>query len=212
MKSKTLNAVNSAVNNATPEAIAELGLRKKHTEYSTAFAIGEHAQLTLDVFNDLPFGRVEGVDFTPDGINYTIAIALNDGTKEKPEYYFHSLRPMIGVSGKILKAFENSLVDNPLKGSMPPLPFSEFQIGDTVAFDLRDIISDFKPAAIPVLIWGVAYVAGKVMYDISISVDEYRDTKGYNDINERWLRHSIDRVDSIFIEPVGGWSAFYGKD
>lgn len=212
MKSKTLNAVNNAVNNATPEAIAELGLRKEHVNYSSAFAIGEHAQLTLDVLGDLPFGRIEGTDFTPDGINYTVALAINVGTKENPEYSFHSLRPLIGVSEKVLKAFDNKLVDNPLALSMPPLPYAAFQIGDTVTFDLQDIISDFNPAAIPVLIWGVAYVQSKIMYDISITVDEYRDQKGYNHINERWLRHSIDRVDSAFIEPIGGWDAFYGKN
>jgi hypothetical protein len=212
MKSKTLNAVNNAVNNATPEAIAELGLRKEHVNYSSAFAIGEHAQLTLDTLGDLPFGRIEGVDFTPDGINYTVAIAVNFGTKENPEYCFHSLRPMIGVSEKILKAHENSLVSNPMKESMPELPHAAHQIGDTVTFDLQDVIGEYNPAAIPVLIWGVAYVAGKIMYDINITVDEYRDTKGYNEINERWLRHSIDRVDGVFIEPVGGWDAFYGKE
>lgn len=211
MKSKTLNAVNNAVNNATPEAIAELGLRKEHVNYSSAFAIGEHAQLTLDTLGDLPFGRIEGVDFTPDGINYTVALAINVGSKEKPEYYFHSLRPMIGVSEKILKAYENKLVDNPLASSMPELSYSAFQIGDTVTLDLQHIISDYNPAAIPVLIWGVAYVQGKIMYDISITVDEYFGQKGYNEINERWLRHSIDRVDGVFIEPIGGWAAFYGN-
>lgn len=212
MKSKTLNAVNNAVNSATPEAIAELGLRKEHVNYSSAFAIAEHAQLTLDVLGDLPFGRIEGVDFTPDGINYTIGIAINVGTKENPEYCFHSLRPMIGVSGKILKAYENTKVNNPLKDSTPPLPYSEFQVGDTVTFDLQDIIGNYNPAAIPVLIWGVAYVSGKIMYDISITVDEYRDTKGKDDIHERWLHHSIDRVDSAFIEPFGGWDAYYAKE
>ncbi|AXG67417.1 hypothetical protein JA33_043 [Dickeya phage vB_DsoM_JA33] len=208
MKKETLIKATNAVANATPEAIKSLDLKpvrkyKEHTSYSSAFAIGEHAELCFDMSEQIPFGRIEGIEFGVNGINYTVAMAVNTGTQEKPDYEFHSGRPLVGVDERLLDSFVSTL-PNDIAGKYPTLEGCKFQIGDTVRFKLEDHVAKVG-AAIPVLIWGVSYTKGKVMYDVSIDADEYQNTSAYNDIYERYLKHSMDRVDSVFIQPIGGW-------
>lgn len=207
MKSKILKKANDAVANATPESKRDLGLSRKykeHTNYASAFAIGEHAEMRLDSFNNVPFGRIEGIEFGVNGIVYTVAIAVNSGTAEKPEYEFHSGRPIVGIDDRLLVRSDCG-IPNDLVGKYPIVENTRFQIGDTVGLNLAEVISGADICAIPVMIWGVSYTAGKITYDISIDADEYKDTPAYNEIYERYLKHSMDKVDSIFITPVGGW-------
>ncbi|AXG66772.1 hypothetical protein HOU08_gp046 [Dickeya phage vB_DsoM_JA29] len=208
MKKETLDKVENVIADATPEAVESLDLKpvrkyKQHTNYSSAFAIGEHAELCFDLSEQIPFGRIEGVEFGVNGISYTVAVAVNAGTQENPEYEFHSGRPLVGVDERLL-ASHTSTLPNAIAGKYPTLEGCNFQVGDIVRFKFEDHIAKVG-ATIPVLIWGVDYTKGKIMYDVSVDADEYQNTSAYNDIYERYLKHSIDRVDSIFIQPIGGW-------
>lgn len=177
---------------------------KEHSVQTSAFAIGEHAELRLDFLKRTPFFHVTSVNFTSSGITYDIAVAVNAGTDEKPLYEYHDLRPITGVDGSILKKSESD-IPNFLLGKFPFLDAATHQVGDVVELDLFGIIFKHDIHAIPVLVWGVRYTEGKVCYDLSIDCDQYRGTTAYDKIYERYLKHSLDNVDGIFVQPVGGW-------
>lgn len=175
--------------------------KKKFTSYETAFAIGEHAELRLDIVSGIPIGRVEGIRFTPDGTFYDIAIALDQpGTQE-----WHSTVPLMNVSGNLLK--RNSVnVHTDMQRIYPTHDNARFQLGDLVTLDLSPYMKETNLAVIPVLIWGVDYVKSKVKYNISIDIDVYRERDEFkNSVNERDIKMSIDNVDCMFITPIGGW-------
>lgn len=206
MKSKTLETVNNAVNNATPEAVSKLGLRKAHTNYASAFAINEHAELRLDVLNGNAVGRIEEVRYTTYGIVYNVAMSVNIGSEQDPVWGWHSGRLIEGVNPIFLRAQESDL-PNDLKDKFPQLPSTKHQVGDVVSFTCDVLGKDaIIPNNIPVLIWGVSYEEGKVLYDVSVDAAIYADNECKDTVNGRYTMHSMCKIDSIFIQPVGGWS------
>lgn len=214
MKSKTLQKANEAVAKATPEtfgaaistAKVKVAKHKEHTSYSSAFAIGEHAELRLDFFDkEEPFGRVEAVQFSTEGITCNVAMAISASNDDVTVREFHSATPLQNVDQRLLKYFRHTGIDNPLQNSFPVLPGTHIQVGDLVKLDFSSEIENYNPFAIPVLIWGVTYFEGRIRYHVSLDCDQYRGTSAFDTIYERYVKHSIDCVDAAFIQPIGGW-------
>lgn len=179
---------------------------KEHSHQSSAFAIGEHAEMRLDFFGkEEPFGRVEAVQFSTEGITCNVAVAISASNDDVTVREFHSSTPLVNVDQRLLKYFQHKGIENPLQNSFPVLPGTHIQVGDLVKLDFYSEIKDYNPFVIPVLIWGVNYQEGRVRYNVSLDCDQYRGTSAFDTIYERFLKHSIDNVDAAFIQPIGGW-------
>jgi len=118
---------------AMGEQYSPIPASKKHTNFSSAFAINEHAELRLDILNGNAVGRIEEVRYTTYGIVYNVAMSVNVGTASDPVWGWHSGRPIEGVNPIFLRAFESDL-PNDLKDKFPQLPSTKYQVGDVVSF------------------------------------------------------------------------------
>ncbi len=187
---------------------------KKHSQFSSAFAIGEMAVLSLDNFgeNKVPYGVIEGVMFYGDQRLYRVSLFVNDGPKAAPEAFLHQGRPVdcfqvsdlikitdtqyidhIGHVGKFERAPRSAIAGTP------------FSYGELVEVKIDTERTDHDAFNIPVMITGVQYDEGKVLYDVSIQRAYYEDGR----VNGgRLVRDTLTGIDSIYIKPIGGWEAY----
>ncbi|QYW04725.1 hypothetical protein MPK74_gp057 [Erwinia phage pEa_SNUABM_7] len=181
-------------------------MTKQHTNYSSAFAINEMAVLSFDSFgSDKLYGVVSGVMFYGPQRMYRVSIFANDGPESAPTAFLHEGRPIDGfIADDLLPVTDQYIphighvgryesTDHKTFGDSP------FTSGQLVEIKIKDIADSFN---VPVLITGVTYVEGKIMYDVSIERAYYSDGR----VNGgRLVRDTLTGIDGIFIKPVGGW-------
>lgn len=202
-------------------------MTKKHTQFSSAFALNEHAEIRLDRFGQDPYpvARVDGIMFYGDTTIYRLSLFVNDGPTHDPHPFLHQGRPVDGFREDDLLPFEGVVYHGQEYSSRPDtnqnLAGAKYQMGDLVqiVIHLQDIreADENQPQAtqtdfhnIPVLITSVGYEPGKVIYGVSIDRDHYRNTKAWDDAYEgRYVRDDLQGIDSVLVQPVGGWSAYY---
>jgi len=192
-------------------------MSKKHTSYTSAFAIGEMAVLSLDNFADceLPYGVVEGVLFYGPQVRYRLSLFVNDGPASSPKAYRHEGRPVDGFIADDLRAITNSQYVPHIghvgmfeRTDYSKIGHAEFKMGELVQINWSGLEIGFDPFNIPVMITGVRYEEGKVLYDVSIQRKHYEDGSIRIDTSTTYGRlvgDSLHSVDSIFLKPVGGW-------
>lgn len=202
-------------------------MNKQHTSYSSAFALGEHAEIRLDRFgSDLfPVARVDGVMLYGERVMYRLSLFVNDGTAEAPNAFLHQGRPVDGFYESDLLPFEGTTYQGEVYDSCPytnqDISQAKYQIGELVYVAIQllpkadPLIKNPTQAIqrdyhnIPVLITSVGYEPGKVVYGVSIDREEYRNTPAWDDLYEgRLVRDDLSGWDSMFIQPAGGWLAF----
>lgn len=176
--------------------------------YSSAFAIGDKACLSLESFGlDKLYGVVNGCMFYGPQRMYRVSLFVNEGPENKPQAFLHQGRPIDGFVFEDLLPVTDQYVphighvgsyestDNRQMGD------AKFIGGQLVEIRFADI-AKADPFNIPVLITGVSYVEGKVMYEVSVERDYYTDGR----INGgRLVRDTLSNIDSIYIKPLGGW-------
>lgn len=187
-------------------------MSKQHVSYSSAFAIGEKAVLALDSFgaNKVPYGVIEGVMFYGRQRLYRVSLFVNEGTEASPTAFLHQGRPVDGFIAQDLKPIlDRQYIDHighvgkferPDESYAGSTTFSPGQLVE-VDIDLEGPEEQDK-FNIPVMVTGVTYVEGKVLYEVSIERAYYSDgrVKG-----GRLVRDTLSNIDSIYLKPVGGW-------
>lgn len=183
-----------------------------NVNHSSAFAIGDTAELSLDNFGtQFPIGIVDGILYYGDQIRYRVSLMVNVGTDAEPEAFLHEGRPVDGFCEPDLLPFTGAFQGYHPGERRPEfntnLPRARFQIGDIVQVALHvatlgsadecpaPVQSDFHN--IPVVVNSVRYEEGKVLYDVFI--DRNRHFKG------RLVADYLSGLDGICLRPVGGW-------
>lgn len=185
---------------------------KKHTSYTSAFAIGEMAVLSLDRFgqNKVPYGVVEGCMAYGDQRMYRVSLFVNDGPASNPSAFLHQGRPVDGFLADDLKIITDYQYADHIghigrfeDPKQELIGDSQFKIGQLVEVDIDlEREGEYDKFNIPVMITGVRYEEGKILYDVSIQRAYYEDGR----INGgRLVRDTLTNIDSVFIKPVGGW-------
>lgn len=187
-------------------------MSKQHVSYSSAFAIGEMALLSLDNFgqNKVPYGVIEGVMFYGRQRLYRVSLFVNDGPESNPSAFLHQGRPVDGFIAQDLKPIlDRQYVDHighVGKFERPDEAYSgntQFIPGQLVEVDIDLEGTDEQDKFnIPVMVTGVTYVEGKVLYEVSIQRAYYEDGRVKNG---RLVRDTLSNIDSIYLKPVGGW-------
>lgn len=187
-------------------------MSKKHTSYTSAFAIGEMAVLSLDRFgkNKVPYGVVEGCMIYGDQRMYRVSLFVNDGPANNPSAFLHQGRPVDGFLADDLKAITDYQYADHIghvgrfeDPKHEVIGDSKFKVGQLVEVDVDlEREGEYDKFNIPVMITGVRYEEGKILYDVSIQRAYYEDgrIKG-----GRLMRDTLTNIDSVFIKPVGGW-------
>lgn len=187
-------------------------MSKQHVSYSSAFAIGEKAVLTLDSFgaNKVPYGVIEGVMFYGRQRLYRVSLFVNEGTEASPTAFLHQGRPVDGFIAQDLKPIlDRQYVDHIghvgkfERTDCVLMGESQFIAGQLVEVDIDlEGTEEQDKFNIPVMVTGVTYVEGKVLYEVSIERAYYSDgrVKG-----GRLVRDTLSNIDSIYLKPVGGW-------
>ncbi|QZE58610.1 hypothetical protein pEaSNUABM28_00053 [Erwinia phage pEa_SNUABM_28] len=185
-------------------------MTKQHTSYSSAFAIGEMALLSLDNFgrNKVPYGVVEGCMAYGEQRLYRVSLFVNDGPESNPSAFLHQGRPVDGFIASDLKAVKEQYVDHighvgRFEQPHHKLGDSLFTSGQLVEVDIDlELPGEYDKFNIPVQITGVTYVEGKVLYEVSIQRAYYNDGR----VNGgRLVRDTLSNIDSIYIKPIAGW-------
>ncbi|QZE56253.1 hypothetical protein pEaSNUABM23_00055 [Erwinia phage pEa_SNUABM_23] len=187
-------------------------MTKQHVSYSSAFAIGESAILVLDSFgqNKVPYGVIEGVMFYGRQRLYRVSLFVNEGTEASPEAFLHQGRPVDGFIAQDLKPIlDRQYIDHIghvgkfERTDCAAMGDASFIPGQLVEVDI-DLESEGEQDKfnIPVVVTGVTYVEGKVLYEVSIQRAYYNDGR----VNGgRLVRDTLSNIDSIYLKPVGGW-------
>ena len=187
-------------------------MSKQHVSYSSAFAIGEKAVLALDSFgaNKVPYGVIEGVMFYGRQRLYRVSLFVNEGTEASPSAFLHQGRPVDGFIAQDLKPIlDRQYVDHIghvgkfERTDCVLMGESQFIAGQLVEVDIDlEGPEEQDKFNIPVMVTGVTYVEGKVLYEVSIERAYYSDgrVKG-----GRLVRDTLSNIDSIYLKPVGGW-------
>ncbi len=185
---------------------------KKHTSYTSAFAIGEMAVLSLDRFgqNKVPYGVVEGCMAYGEQRMYRVSLFVNDGPASNPSAFLHQGRPVDGFLADDLKIITDYQYADHIghigrfeDPKQELIGDSQFKVGQLVEVDIDlERKDEYDKFNIPVMITGVRYEEGKILYDVSIQRAYYEDGR----INGgRLVRDTLTGIDSVFIKPVGGW-------
>lgn len=191
-------------------------MTKQHSNFSSAFALNEHAEIRFDRFGQdkYPVARIDGIMLYGENVIYRLSLFVNEGTVDAPKAFLHQGRPVDGFFEADLLSYPGTSYRGEEYDSRPDanqnIVGAKYQIGDLVqiAIDIEPEQTDFHN--IPVLITTVGYEPGKVIYGVSIDRAEYRDTAAWDDIYEgRYVRDCLSHLDSILIQPVGGWEAYY---
>ena len=194
-------------------------MTKQHSNFSSAFALNEHAEIRLDRFGQdkYPVARVDGIMLYGDTAMYRLSLFINDGPTHDPHPSLHQGRPVDGFREDDLLPFEGVVYHGQEYSSRPDtnqnIPGVKYQMGDLVqiVINTQDKQTDFHN--IPVLITSVGYEPGKVIYGVSIDRAEYRNTKAWDDIYAgRYVRDDLQGIDSVLVQPAGGWSAYYAME
>ncbi|QZE59965.1 hypothetical protein pEaSNUABM35_00048 [Erwinia phage pEa_SNUABM_35] len=185
-------------------------MTKQHTSYSSAFAIGEMTLLSLDNFgqNKVPYGVVDGCMAYGEQRMYRVSLFVNDGPADNPTAFLHQGRPVDGFIASDLKEIKEQYVDHighvgRFESPHHKLGDSVFMSGQLVEVDIDlELDGEYDKFNIPVMITGVTYVEGKVLYEVSIQRAYYNDGR----VNGgRLVRDTLSNIDSIYIKPIGGW-------
>lgn len=171
--------------------------------YKSAFAIGDKAVMFLDCFagETMPYGRIDGIMFSGEQVEYSVSLYVDEGGSiSGPKAYLHEARPVRGFMECDLKRIEEQYVAHvghvgryePVEALDLPCVFELGQMVN-VAIDTKKEDQDFFN--IPVKILSVRYEECKVIYDVCI----LREGSLVDD--------RLYGVDSIYIQPVGGWPA-----
>ena len=185
-------------------------MTKQHTSFESAFAIGECALLSLDNFgqNKVPYGVVEGCMAYGEQRLYRVSLFVNDGPESKPTAFLHQGRPVDGFLASDLKEIKEQYIDHighvgRFEAPHHKLRDSLFVSGQLVEVDIDlELPDEYDKFNIPVVITGVTYVEGKVLYEVSIQRAYYKDGR----VNGgRLVRDTLSNIDSIYIKPMHGW-------
>ncbi|AQT28533.1 hypothetical protein YOLOSWAG_49 [Erwinia phage vB_EamM_Yoloswag] len=183
-------------------------------KYSSAFSIGDHAALSLDRFGaDTPYGVIDGILFYGPQVRYRVSLFVNDGPKSKPSAFRHEGRPVDGFIEDDLCAVTDQYVPHvghvgryePVESLVLPCAF---QMGQLVAINWSGMEDAQDPFNVPVMVTGVRYEEGKVLYDVSLQRKHYTDGSMCIDTSTtygRLIGDSLSGIDSIFIKPLDGW-------
>lgn len=186
-------------------------------QHRSAHQIGEHAVLKFDhVENLFPLGVVVGIEFVQDDIYYNVGMFLDDGQSGPlPNIVLHAIQPLKGVSPNMLTKCDSA--HNYIKRQASAyraqkntnLPRAEFQMGDIVGVRMRAIAYPIPGAPKPplreplnkasVLITGVTYHEGKVLYDVCFDDDAYDNINSRDSMFGRRVSDEIFSVDSIYL-------------
>lgn len=191
-------------------------MTKQHSNFSSAFALNEHAEIRLDRFGQdkFPVARVDGIMLYGDLTMYRLSLFVNDGPTHDPHPFLHQGRPVDGFREDDLLPFEGAMYHGQEYSSRPDvnqnIAGAKYQMGDLVQIAIHTQPEQTDFHNIPVLITSVGYEPGKVVYGVSIDRAEYRNTKAWDDVYEgRYVRDDLQGIDSVLVQPVGGWSAYY---
>ena len=187
-------------------------MTKQHTSYSSAFAIGEMALLSLDNFGQskVPYGVIEGCMFYGEQRMFRVSLFVNDGPESNPSAFLHQGRPVDGFIADDLKAITDyqyadhighiGRFEDPKHEAIGD---TQFKTGQLVEVDIDlEIPGEYDKFNIPVVITGVTYVEGKVLYEVSIQRAYYTDGRI---TGGRLVRDTLSNIDSIYIKPMHGW-------
>ena len=187
-------------------------MTKQHVSYSSAFAIGEMALLSLDNFgqNKVPYGVVEGCMFYGDQRMYRVSLFVNDGPESNPSAFLHQGRPVDGFLADDLKAITDYQYADHIghigrfeDPKCKAIGDSQFKTGQLVEVNIDlELPGEYDKFNIPVMITGVTYVEGKVLYEVSIQRAYYNDGRIQGG---RLVRDTLSNIDSIYIKPIAGW-------
>lgn len=197
-------------------------MEQKHPKFSSAFTINDHAQLHIDRFGNeqYPVARVEGIMMYGSNLMYRLSLFINTDTKENPNPFLHEGLPIDGFRAEDLLPYEGheflgkKFGYGPLTSEL--IVQSNYQIGDLVRVavataDTRTV--DYNPNSqdfynIPVSVVGITYITGKVLYDVRVNRDSYKDTPAWSDVMRGTsVKDVLTGIDSIYIQPEGGWPA-----